>query len=335
MKRLIIVAMLAMQYSQASAEPSNELAFQLKASVVKVITITKSGGEGMGTGVVVSQDHVATSCHVLANANGITIRKMGENHAPVALKADWKHDVCLLRFRDLPMSPVVLGDSENLHYEQSVFSIGFPGGVPKPQVTTGKIKALYAYDDSRIIRTSAAFRMGASGSPLLDDSGKLIGINTFKSPGRGAYFYNVPVKWVKKLLEAPDSTVVQQEDLPFWDAPEELRPFFMRVVPPLQAERWSELEQVAALWVEREPASPEAWHYLGLAQDRQGRNSEALQQYQKALALNAQHPATLFEMGMLAARLGNQAEFEKMHLALNGIDSDLAEELNQAGKGTR
>jgi serine protease Do len=330
MNRWIILVMLGMLCGQAAAEPSHELFFQLKASVVKVITSTKSGGQGVGTGVVVGQDYVATSCHVLANSNGITIRKMGENHSPVAIKADWKHDICLLRFQGLPLTPVPLGDSENLQYEQPVFSIGFPGGVPKPQVTTGKIKALYALDDSRIIRTSTSFIMGASGSPLLDDSGKLIGVSTFKSPGRNAYFYNVPVTWLKKLLDAPERSVVQQEDLPFWDAPEEMRPFFMRVVPPLLAERWYELEQVAALWVAHEPTSPEAWHYLGLAQDRQSRNSEAMQQYQKVLAINPQHPATLFEMGMMASRAGDRAEVAKMLLALNEIDEDMAEELRRA-----
>jgi hypothetical protein len=333
MNRSIAVAMFGMLCGQAAAEPSHELVFQLKASVVKVITSTKSGGQGVGTGVVVSQDHVATSCHVLANANGITIRKMGENHLPVAMKADWKHDICLLRFQGLPLTPVPLGDSENLQYEQPVFSIGFPGGVPKPQVTTGKIKALYIHDDSQIIRTSTSFIMGASGSPVLDDNGKIIGINTFKSPGRDAYFYNIPVKWVKKLLDAPETSTIQQEDLPFWDAPEELRPFFMRVVLPLQAEHWSELEQIAVLWTEREPASPEAWHYLGLAQDRQGKPGQAISNYQKVLVLNPHHPATLFEIGMMASRAGDRAEVEKMLLALNEIDEDMAEELRRAIRG--
>ncbi len=110
------------------AEPSPDLTYQLKGSVAKVHVVTKSGGHGVGTGVVVAKDMVATNCHILANANGVNITKFGDSFAPVALKADWKHDLCILRFQYLDLKPVELGDSETLHYEQSMFSIGFPGG---------------------------------------------------------------------------------------------------------------------------------------------------------------------------------------------------------------
>jgi len=314
----------------AWAEPSMELVQTLKASVVKVHTVTKTGGHGVGTGVVVSPDHIATNCHVLASAAGITIRKFGENHAPVAMKADWKHDVCLLKFQGLPLTPVALGDSGKLAYEQPVFSIGFPGGVPRPQVTTGKIKALYAYDDSQIIRTNASFRMGASGSPLLDAQGRLVGISTFKSPGRDAYYYNVPVQWVQALLSAPETTTVQQEDVPLWAVPEEVRPFFMRVVPPMQAENWPELLKVAEAWSVREPGSAEAWYYLAMAHQKLDHTEQAIANFHKALTLNNQHAASLHELGLLASRQGDQAGVEQIRLALNRIDAELADELGQA-----
>ena len=110
----------------AWAEPNPELAYRLKASVAKVHVITKTGGHGVGTGVVVGKDLVATNCHVLANASGIKISKFGDSHAPVAIKADWKHDLCILRFKYLELAPVELGDSENLKYEQAIFFYSIP-----------------------------------------------------------------------------------------------------------------------------------------------------------------------------------------------------------------
>lgn len=330
MQKLFLVALGCATAGLASAEPASELVFQLKSSVVKVHTVTKTGGHGVGTGVVVAPDHVATNCHVLANASGVTIRKMGENFAPVGLKADWKHDVCVLRFQNLPLSPVPLGDSGSLQYEQPVFTVGFPGGVPKPQLTTGKIKALYPLDDSVIVRTSASFRIGASGSPVMDEAGRLIALNTFKSPGRDAYFYNVPVKWIQALLNAQESTAVQQQDLPFWDAPEEVRPYFMRIVPALQEERWQELTRIATQWTEAEPANAEAWYTLGLSALRSGAEPLATQHFQRALALQPQHPAALYEMGLLASRAGQRGEFQRILVALNGIDRELAQALEQS-----
>lgn len=329
MYRAITIALLLLP-GLSLAEPSPELVIALKASVVKVHTTTKTGGHGVGTGVVVSQDHIATSCHVVANASGITIRKFGENHAPMAMKADWKHDICLLKFKGLPLTPVAFGDSEKLAYEQPIFAIGFPGGGPKPQVTTGKIKALYALDDSQIVRTSASFRMGASGSPVLDEEGRLIAINTFKSPGRDSFFYNIPAKWVQALLNAPEITMPQQDDLPFWAAPEDVRPFFMRVVPPLQAENWGDLERIAHAWTLGEPGSAEAWYHLALAYQGQGKTEESAAHFHKALTLNQQHTASLHQLGMQASRQGDGAGVELVRVALNRIDSELVQELDQA-----
>ena len=55
-----------------SAEPSRELLFKLNTSVVKVNVATKSGGHGVGSGVVVAQDHIVTNCHVIADAQGVS-----------------------------------------------------------------------------------------------------------------------------------------------------------------------------------------------------------------------------------------------------------------------
>lgn len=284
-------------HSNVLAETRNELSFKLKASVVKVHVGTKKGGHGVGTGVAISKDLVVTNCHVLANSTGVSITKYGDNYTPIALKADWKHDLCILRFQYADLTPVEFGDDENLRYEQDIFSIGFPGGPPKPQYTEGKIKALYPLDDSVIIRSSASFVMGASGSPVFDVDGKLLAISTFKSPGKQAYYYNIPAKWVKALLKQPDITSMETNVLPFWDAPEENRPFFMRVVQPLKNEQWEDLRRIAHLWMQAEPKSAEAYYYAGIAEEKNGRLDKAKQYFEQALSLHPEHPAATAGLG--------------------------------------
>lgn len=318
--------------SLAMAEPSADLTYQLKASVAKVHVVTKTGGHGVGTGVVVAKDMVATNCHVLANANGVNITKFGDSFAPVGLKADWKHDLCILRFQYLDLKPVELGDTEQLRYEQPMFSIGFPGGPPKPQVTYGKIKALYPMDDSVIVRTDASFIMGASGSPVFDETGKLIAISTFKSPGRAAYFYNIPVKWVKALLDAPETTHLQSDITPFWDTPPEARPYFMQVVIPYQNNDWPELVRIAGAWINQAPNTAEAHYYLAVAQANLGSVLEATQAFRRALALQPQHTGSLIGLGLLADRAGNVEEVARTHAALQAIHVDVDEAFNLALK---
>ena len=335
-----ILALFALIFSQHafSAQPNNELVFKLKASVVKVHVATKSGGHGVGTGVVIGKDSVATNCHVIANATGVKISKFGESFVPDTMKADWKHDICILRFQYLDLIPVELGDSENLKNEQAIFSIGFPGGTPKPQSSYGKIKALYPLDDSQIVRTDASFVMGASGSPVFDAEGKLVALSTFKSPGRGgAYFYNMPVKWIKALLNAPDTASLNivslnTNELPFWDAPELQRPFFMRVVLPYQNEKWADLKIVAQEWIAAEPTNPEAFFYAGVAEENLGNLTQANQYFQKTLNLHPQHVATLIELGLMANRAGKADDVEKTRVALKAINGELDAEFMEALK---
>lgn len=311
------------------AEPNAELAYQLKASIVKVHTATKSGGHGVGTGVVVGKDLVATNCHVIANSLGVKITKFDESFTPDAIKADWKHDLCILRFQFLELKPVELGDSENLKYEQEMFSIGFPGGAPKPQTTYGKIKALYPLDNAEIIRTNASFVMGSSGSPVFDNQGKLIAISTFKSPGHQAYYYNVPVKWVKSLLDSPDVSSLETNIAPFWDAAPENKPFFMQVVLPYQNEKWDELNPIAEAWVNKEPQSAEAHFYLGVANEKLGKTQQAKSEFSTALKLHPQHTATLFELSLMANKEGNQPELERLKVAIKEVDEDMLITLNE------
>jgi serine protease Do len=315
-----------------SAEPSDAFLFQLKNSLVKVTNATKLGGHGYGTGVAVDKDHVVTNCHVIQNSSGISASHWGEAFAPVALQADWKHDVCILRFEWANFTPVPIGDSENLQYEQSVISISMPSDSPAPYVALGKVKALYPMDDAHVIRASAEFAIGASGSPVFDYSGNLIAISTVKSPGRHAYFYNMPAKWVKALLLTPEVKLNAPHDLPFWDVPDEQRPFFMRVVLPYQNAKWNELKVVADAWLAKEPASVEALFYEGVAAVRLGDKSKANTYFQQVLKQQPQHSATLIELGLMAHRAGNADEVESAHLTLKAIDGDLDAEFTEALK---
>ena len=324
---LLLISFSSYVFAEPSSPPNPELTYKLKASVVKVHVSTKTGGHGVGTGVLVGKDLVATNCHVLANAAGISITKFGNSYSPIALKADWKHDVCLLTFQYLEINPVELGDSETLTYEQAIFSIGFPGGPPKPQVTYGNIKALYALDDSQIVRTDASFIMGASGSPVFSSDGKLIALNTFKSPGRGAYYYNIPVKWVKALIDAPETTSTTPTSPAFWDATEDNHPYFMRVILPLQNEAWADLSRIATLWLEDQPNNAEAHYYLGLAAEKTNQLSFAKQHFEQALKLQPQHTASIVELALMANKIGNANELKRLQLALKSINSDIEDAL--------
>lgn len=331
--QLIVFSLfISASYSVALAAPGDEKALGLNDSVVKVHISTQNGHHGIGSGVVVKENHVATNCHVVAKARSMHVTKLGQRFSPVALKADWQHDLCILQFNDLPLTPVKLGSAKALKYEQPVFSISFPNNARKPLTTYGSVKALYPLDDSLIIRSTADFRMGASGGALFDESGQLVGIISFKSPGRNAYFYNLPAEWVKALLNKDEVTTTTDSKPPFWDTPEQSRPYFMRVVLPYQAEKWEELAVIAEAWVKDEPNNAEAWYYLGVADHHRKQLDTAVQELKKATQLNQDHAGAYYQLGLIAAERGDQIETERIRTLLGKLDNEAASSL--PGKAT-
>jgi len=307
-------------FQLAFAEPSNELVYQLKGSISKIHSVNAHGGQSSGSGVVIAENMVATNCHTLADSVGMNITARGESYQPVALKADWKHDICILRFEFLPLKPVQFSEAEP-YYEQSTFSIGFPGGPPKPITTYGKVKGLYQMDGSSVIRTNASFQLGASGSPLFDEQGKLIGMSTFKSPGRNAFYYHVPAKWIAAAMQLPDTNISQFEPA-FWGAPETQRPYWMQVVMPYQNEQWQELKGIAEKWIAHDKDNAEAYYFLGQAQLNLGDKAAAKIALQTALNLNKAHCGSMLTLAQIAQKEGNQQAFNGYKQMLAEINSE-------------
>ena len=297
--------------SYAYAEIPSELIYNLKGTIVKVRVVNKVGGKSLGTGVVVAKNKVATNCHVIADAIGIDIGAIGEVYDPVGLQADWKHDVCILDFKFLPLKPAKLGDSHSLKYEDSVFSIGFPGGAPKPLSTFASIKALYPFDGSHVIRISTSFQLGASGSPVFNDQGEVIALSTFKSPGRqNAFYYNVPIDWVKQALQLPVTDFNQVHQPAFWEAEIDKKPYWMQIVIPLQNEDWNEIERIVKNWILDNPTDQEARFYNALVLQKAGRSSEAKLIYKNILNKNPNHISSLNQLEEIAVGENNTSEID-------------------------
>lgn len=318
-----------LSHNAANSTPSDELVYALKATVVKIRVILPNGHYGVGSGVVVAKDQVITNCHVVANAQAINVIKFGESHRAQSLKADWEHDLCIVGFDGLNTPVATLGESTSLQYEQSVFTISFPNNSPRPLTTYGAVKALYPMDDSVIIRTNSDFRLGASGGAMFSDEGKLVGIITLKSPGRNAFYYNMPVEWIKNLLKQPEVAINTKSELPFWDAPEEKRPYFMRVVQPLQTKDWLTLKKLSNEWLQAEPKTSEALNYLAIAEYNLKETKNAEQHFGQLYAQNNQHAGALLHLGMIAADSGNTEEAMKTATLLDKLDKDAANQLNE------
>jgi serine protease Do len=154
-------------------------------SIVMIRGFNDTGGLAYGSGVVVDKDKVITNCHVLRTTKQPWISRGEDSYEITAVKADAWHDLCLVSTNGLPIKPVKIGNSTSLKRGQQVAGIGHSSGSPAPLTSQGKVNGLYAGNPGNVIRTNAKFLMGASGSGLFDLEGNLVGINTFKTAGRG------------------------------------------------------------------------------------------------------------------------------------------------------
>ncbi len=169
--------------------------------------------QGTGTGFVWdSNGHVVTNFHVIQHGNraSVTLQDGTTYPAKIIGKAPDK-DLAVLKI-DAPaqkLQPLPVGSSGTLQVGQKVLAIGNPFGLDQT-LTTGvisglgrEIKSVTNRSIFDVIQTDASINPGNSGGPLLDSSGRLIGINTaiYSPSGANAGIgFAVPVDTVNSIV---------------------------------------------------------------------------------------------------------------------------------------
>lgn len=169
---------------------------------------------GSGSGFVWDQQgHVVTNFHVVGRAERLSVTLNDQRSFPArVVGVEPRKDIAVLRI-DAPkdaLKPVPLPDkSLRLEVGQKVIAIGNPFGLDHT-VTTGIISALGREVEGaggvtirEIIQTDAAINPGNSGGPLLDSSGRLIGMNTMIYSRSGAWAgigFAVPVQTIQRIV---------------------------------------------------------------------------------------------------------------------------------------
>jgi len=100
--------------------------------------------------------------------------------------------------QDLPH--VVLGSSQDLAVGEKVIVIGSPQGL-EDTVSDGILSAIREYDKVRYLQITAPISPGSSGGPVLDASGRVIGIATFQFVKGQNLNFAVAVEHLRPLLD--------------------------------------------------------------------------------------------------------------------------------------
>lgn len=169
----------------------------MKRAAATTVAVFDAGGQGGGSGVLISSDGFAlTNFHVTAPCG--TAMKCGLNDGKmydgVIVGVDPVGDVALIQLlgrNDFPFAE--LGDSDRVEVGDWVFTAGNPFLLAdnlQPSIAYGMISGTHRYqypggtllEYADCLQTDAAINPGNSGGPLFAADGKLIGIN-----GRGSF----------------------------------------------------------------------------------------------------------------------------------------------------
>jgi putative serine protease PepD len=187
--------------------------YNASKNAVTYIVADTPEGQATGSGFVVSKDGlIVTNDHVVDGASQVQVKIGTSNQAQDAtvVGADPSRDLALLKVDASNLPTLSLGDSSSVGVGDPTYAIGNPFGLDHT-LTTGIVSALQrslqAPDGATIsgaIQTDAALNPGNSGGPLLDSSGKVIGVNSQIQTGSssGAEAGNVGIGFA-----IPSSTV--------------------------------------------------------------------------------------------------------------------------------
>ena len=141
-----------------------------------------------GSGFIISTDgYILTNHHVIDDADSITVSLFdGTTYDAALLGYAESNDIAVLKVDAENLSPVILGDSDNLNVGDQVVAIGNPLGELTFSLTSGYVSAmdrkvtLSSTVTMNLIQTDCAINSGNSGGALFNLYGEVIGVTNAK-----------------------------------------------------------------------------------------------------------------------------------------------------------
>lgn len=169
-----------------------------------------------GSGFIISPDgYILTNFHVIEDSDSVSVSDYdGKIYDAKVIGYDESNDIAVLKIEAEGLSPVILGDSDNLNVGDAVVAIGNPLGELTFSLTTGVISAKgrkVTFSDGismTLLQTDCAINSGNSGGALLNLYGEVIGVTNAKysSSGSDASIDNIgfaiPMNSIRQIVDS-------------------------------------------------------------------------------------------------------------------------------------
>ncbi len=186
------------------------------ATQPSVVTINSDAGRVSGTGsgiILTSGGLILTNDHVIADGGTLSVLLQdGRTLDATIVQEDPSKDLAVIKVDATGLTAAQIGDSSAIQVGEGVLAIGSPLGTYTETVTKGIVSATARQITVRsdltgrpttltnLIQTDAAINPGNSGGPIVDESGKVIGIATATSTAANGLGFAIPINDAKSII---------------------------------------------------------------------------------------------------------------------------------------
>ncbi len=217
---LVMVGALLAQSARTADEENTISIFKRSQKAIVHINVSvqetrelekRTSNEAVGSGFLVDiEGHILTNYHIVEASNRIEVYLPSGRRTIARLVGTAPSlDLALVKVditADDGIEPLELGDSDGLDVGQKVIAVGHPLAFHN-SLTVGVVSALNRSVpgvppelDGSLIQTDAAVNPGNSGGPLLDSSGRVIGITTARIAQAQNMSFAIPINAAKHVI---------------------------------------------------------------------------------------------------------------------------------------
>ena len=181
---IVLSLTLSLIACSVGSRPIEKVVETVSRSVVQI-----DADAGHGSGFIIDKSGlVVTNAHVVGKASQVRLWLLnGRGYNGEVLGVDSRADLAVVQILgENQFEALRLGTPQETHLGEDVIALGFPFAEVGDNITItrGVLSSTRSVDGVKLLQTDAAINPGNSGGPLINMSGDVIGVNTFKITGR-------------------------------------------------------------------------------------------------------------------------------------------------------
>lgn len=202
-RKITILIMLVAFNNLIQAQSAKEIAKICLPSTVSLIMVDNYKQPlSLGSGFIIDDGKIVTNLHVIEGAkygfvllNGDKTKHKIEGYYSI----DNKNDLAILSVPTLIGTPLILSDNLDPEIGEKIYAIGNPKGL-SGTISTGIISGIRNMSNQNLIQITAPISPGSSGGPVINNSGKVIGVAVGTLTSGQNLNFAIPASLVKDLL---------------------------------------------------------------------------------------------------------------------------------------